>query len=83
MAGQEAMPVDKEWEEMVTLKLRPASGLDAAQRAAIAQDYGIAANGVLTISVRKAMENYVRARLHIALKDGTGAQGQLEEVTKK
>ncbi len=81
--AEEAMPVDKEWEEMVTLKLRPASGLDAAQRAAIAQDYGIAANGVLTISVRKAMENYVRARLHIALKDGTGAQGQLEEVTKK
>ena len=76
----EAMPKDAEWEEIVTLKLRPSRSLDAIQRAAIALDYGIPENGVLSVSVRKAMENYLRVRLHLPFADGSAPVAQLEEV---
>jgi predicted DNA-binding transcriptional regulator YafY len=74
------MPKDAEWEEIVTIKLRPSRNLDAIQRAAIALDYGIPENGVLSVSVRKAMENYLRVRLHLPFADGSAAVAQLEEV---
>ena len=78
----EPLPRDAGWEEFATLKLQPASGLDEAQRAAIAQDYRMDSKGRLTIKVRRAMEGYLRARLHLPMADGNAPAPQLEEIRK-
>jgi WYL domain len=70
---------DNDWIEEVTLTLRPAKGLDEAQKRAIELDYGIR-RGRLKITVRKAMEGYLRDRLHLTLRDGTVPKRPLEIV---
>lgn len=65
-----AIPEDKDWNEMVEVKVRASGRLDASARRAIEMDYGIRKNGVLRIPVRKAMEGYLLDHLRIAREDG-------------
>lgn len=68
---EEAKPPlpDIDWDTTVTLRVRANPSLAEAQRRAIELDYGMR-NGVLEIPVRRAMENYLRARLRLPLRDG-------------
>ena len=56
---------DEDWKRIETVVLRPHSGLDAAQRAAIERDYDMK-GGTLAIRVRAAMREYLLAHLHVA-----------------
>jgi hypothetical protein len=60
---------DKDWDEWVTLRLRPHRDLKEAQRKAVERDYAMR-NGLLKVKVRKAMEGYLRERLGLPLADG-------------
>ena len=60
---------DKDWEQWVTLQVRPHHKLTDEQRRAVERDYAMR-NGVLKLKVRKAMEGYLRDRLGLAMADG-------------
>ena len=67
----EAPPVpDRAWETMTSLTVRPAAGLSEEQRAAVAQEFGMR-NGILTLTVREAMRQYLEKQLGLADSDGT------------
>ncbi|MGI8603070.1 MAG: WYL domain-containing protein [Verrucomicrobiales bacterium] len=68
---------DKAWLEEVTLVLKATATLDETQRRAIEIDYGMR-RGVLRITVRRALENYLRDRLHLPLSDGSIPKRSLE-----
>jgi predicted DNA-binding transcriptional regulator YafY len=72
---------DSSWREEVTLELRPARALGEIQKRAIEMDYGMR-RGVLRITVRKALEGYLRDRLHLPLRDGTRPKPLLEVVAE-
>ncbi len=72
-------PVDEAWHSWVTLRLRAHSGLSAEARAAVEVDYGMT-DGVLTVRTRRAVENYLRSRLRVALADGSLPPPLLEEI---
>lgn len=55
---------DEDWVEILRLKLAPHVGLDEKQRAAIRLDYG-AQDGVIELSVRRALTGYVLQRLAV------------------
>lgn len=76
----DAVPRDVDWETLVSLKLRPASNLSAEQRDAVLLEYAMGSGGTVTITCRKAMEGYVRSRLHLAMADGQAAMARLEMV---
>lgn len=60
---------DKDWDQWVTLSVRPHRALGAEQRRTVERDYAMR-NGVLKIKVRKAMEGYLRDRLGLTMADG-------------
>ena len=62
---------DAEWEEWVTLVLRPSSALEETKRKAIELDYGMA-GGKLRYRVRRAMLRYAADHLRLTL-PGMGA----------
>lgn len=68
---------DRDWQEMVTLTLRPSHQLNDEQRRAVELDFGMK-EGVLKLKVRKALENYLRDRLHLPLADGSQPTRPLE-----
>ncbi|MEI6674957.1 MAG: WYL domain-containing protein [Verrucomicrobiota bacterium] len=68
---------DKDWEQWVTLQVRPHRGLSDEQRKVVERDYAMR-NGVLKLKVRKAMEGYLRDRLGLAMADGKPALRLLE-----
>lgn len=68
---------DKSWETWVTLRLKPNRHLPETTRAAVELDYGMQ-SGVITVRVREAMENYLRHRLGVPLRDGTRPEPRLE-----
>ena len=68
---------DKDWEQWVTLQVRPHKGLSDEQRKAVEREYAMR-NGVLKLKVRKAMEGYLRDRLGLAMADGKPALRLLE-----
>jgi len=76
---QDAKPPieDKDWEQWMTLQVRPHQDLSAGQRKAVERDYAMR-NGVLKFKVRKAMEGYLRERLGLAMADGSPALRLLE-----
>ena len=76
---EEASPPmeDKDWEQWVTLQVRPHHDLSDGQRKAVERDYAMR-NGVLKVKVRKAMEGYLRERLGLAMTDGSPALRLLE-----
>ena len=75
---QAALPAqDKDWEQWVTLQVRPHKGLSDEQRKAVERDYAMR-NGVLKLKVRKAMEGYLRDRLGLTMADGKPALRLLE-----
>ena len=75
---QAALPAaDKDWEQWVTLQVRPHKGLSDEQRKAVERDYAMR-NGVLKLKVRKAMEGYLRDHLGLAMSDGKSAVRLLE-----
>jgi hypothetical protein len=53
----EVLPVDLEWETMVTLCLAPSPHLEPNQRQAVRWDYGIGQDHLL-VEVRRALEFY-------------------------
>ena len=53
---------DVAWERIVPLTVRPAAGLTAEQRAAVAQEFGMT-DGGLTLHVREAMRQYLESQL--------------------
>jgi hypothetical protein len=56
---------DDDWEETVTLRLSPHAGLDAARRESLLLDYGVAADAVIEIAVRRALLGYLLQRLNV------------------
>ena len=70
---------DKDWEQWVTLQVRPYRGLSDEQRKAVERDYAMR-NGVLKLKVRKAMEGYLRERLGLTMADGKPAVRLLESI---
>ena len=68
---------DTNWETWVTLKLRPHAGLAGTKRSAVELDYGMK-DGTISIPVRRAMEDYLRAQLRLPLSDGTELRPNLE-----
>ena len=70
---------DAAWETMTTLTVRPASGLSAEQRAAVAQEFGMS-GGVLSLPVREAMRQYVEGQL--GLSEGDAGIVRLERVVR-
>jgi hypothetical protein len=68
---------DKDWEQWVTLQVRPHHKLSDQQRKAVERDYAMR-NGVLKLKVRRAMEGYLRDRLGLAMADGKPALRLLE-----
>ena len=57
---------DEDWNAIVTLKVRPHRSLSPLQKQAVELDYGMT-GGMLKIKVRKAMEEYLRARLGLSV----------------
>jgi hypothetical protein len=55
---------DEDWVEEIQLRLAPHAGLDEKRRAALALDYGMV-DGVLELSVRRALTGYVLQRLGV------------------
>lgn len=55
---------DEDWVETLTLRLAPHRGLDEARRAALALDYG-ARDGVIELTVRRALVGYLLQRLMV------------------
>ena len=72
-----APQADKDWEQWVTLLVRPHHELSEGQRKAVERDYAMR-NGGLKLKVRKAMEGYLRERLGLAMADGSPALKLLE-----
>jgi len=70
---------DKDWDAWVTLRVSPHQELSADQRKAVERDYAMR-NGVLKITVRKAMEGYLRERLGLVMADGRPPLRLLESV---
>jgi predicted DNA-binding transcriptional regulator YafY len=68
---------DDDWNTWVTLTLKAHRGLPAAARSAVELDYGMS-RGKILLKVRKAMENYLRHRLGLPLRDGTQPAPRLE-----
>ena len=68
---------DTDWDTWVTLQLRPHRNLSAAKRDAVQLDYGMK-DGTVSIPVRRAMEDYLRARLLLPLRDGSELRPNLE-----
>ena len=66
--------VDEDWERMVTLELRPHSGLDEDQKKTIIRDYGMK-GGKLKVKVRAAMKEYFLAHWRVP---GPGRPAHLE-----
>ena len=60
---------DKDWEQWVTLRVGPHRQLSPAQKQTVERDYAMR-NGSLKITVRKAMEGYLRDRLGLKMADG-------------
>jgi hypothetical protein len=60
---------DKDWNQWVTLQVRPNHTLKGEQRKAVERDYAMRA-GLLKLKVRKAMEGYLRDRLGLSMADG-------------
>ncbi len=58
------MQYDDDWEETVSLRLAPHAGLDAARRASLLLDYGVA-DAPIEIAVRRALLGYLLQRLNI------------------
>jgi hypothetical protein len=65
----EQLMADKDWDEWVTLRVRPHRDLKEEQRKAVERDYAMR-NGLLKVKVRKAMEGYLRDRLGLTLATG-------------
>ena len=68
---------DKDWNQWITLQVRPHHDLSEGQRKAVERDYGMR-GGVLKIKVRKAMEGYLRERLGLTMTNGSPALRLLE-----
>lgn len=64
-AAESSMQYDDDWEETVSLRLAPHAGLDAARRENLLLDYGVAEDGVIEMSVRRALLGYVLQRLNV------------------
>jgi hypothetical protein len=64
----------------VTLVLKPSGRLAEAQRRAVETDYGMRRGVMPIITVRRALEDYLHARLHVPLRDGTAPRRALELV---
>lgn len=74
----EAPPApDAAWEKRTSLTVRPAATLDAEQRAAVVQEFGMK-NETLTLTVREAMRQYLEKQLGLA--DSDGGPVRLERV---
>lgn len=76
---EEELPKDKDWQQRVTIKLKPNSNLNEAARRAIEIDYGIRKGGQLKLKVRKAMEGYLLDHLRIG-RDGGELPRHFERV---
>ena len=61
-------PADDEWDNYVTIRLRPHRSLGAAQRKAIEHDFGMKA-GACAVKVRKAMLGYTLAYLGVSTEE--------------
>lgn len=68
---------DLDWNNVITLKVRPHDSLDPLARKEVELDYGMT-NGVLEIKVRKSMEGYLRSRLGLPLAEGARSVALLE-----
>jgi predicted DNA-binding transcriptional regulator YafY len=69
-------PVDRDWEEWSVLTLVPNPQLDAGKQRAVLYDYDLPPEG-RQIRVRRAMENYLRSRLHLPLRGEKGVTALL------
>lgn len=58
---------DADWQAMTTLVIAPNPGLETAQQAVIAQDYGMV-DGRAEVQVRRALAYYTKLRLGLDLK---------------
>jgi len=70
MEGNEQLPPDTDWETVEVVKVRPSSSLDKVAQSAIMMDYGIGENGVLELSVRSAMKQYLLSQLRLVEEGG-------------
>lgn len=77
VAHEDALPVDEAWEQMVEIVVRPNGDLSAEQQEGVAYDYAMK-KGQLRLTVRAALEEYVRA--HLGLKTLNNLPPLLEEV---
>ncbi|MHB1213578.1 MAG: helix-turn-helix transcriptional regulator [Thiobacillus sp.] len=62
--AESSVQYDDDWVEMVSLKLGPHRGLDAARRDSLLLDYG-ANGGAIEVNVRRALLGYVLQRLNV------------------
>lgn len=62
--AESGVQYDDDWVERVDLQLAPHRGLDAARRASLLLDYGVAGD-VLRLSVRRALLGYVLQQLRV------------------
>lgn len=67
-------PRDEDWETMETLRFRVNPELSPDRQAALAMDYGLGRNGVLKLTCRRAMRQYVEAMLRVPV-EGRGLPG--------
>lgn len=58
-------PLDRDWETREELKFRVNEGLSEQRRAALRLDYGTGSDGILRVTCRRAMTQYVEAMLRV------------------
>ncbi|GAA5142513.1 WYL domain-containing protein [Prosthecobacter algae] len=63
----ELLPVDEDWNTEEELRYRINDRLSEAQQAALRLDYGTGAQGILKITCRRAMTQYVEAMLRVQM----------------
>jgi predicted DNA-binding transcriptional regulator YafY len=65
MPSEEKPPRDEEWETFEELRYRINDGLNKDSQAALRLDYGTGPDGILKITCRRAMAQYVEAMLRV------------------
>jgi len=69
VAMEEVPPRDDEWETFEELRFRINDSLTQDQQAALRLDYNTSSSGILKISSRRAMRQYVEAMLRVRVMD--------------
>lgn len=78
--GDEAPPRDEEWVTLEELCFRINDSLSEEQQAALRLDYGTGSSGLLKLTCRRAMRQYVEAMLRVRVPGGLPAHFVREDA---